>query len=229
VTINTDFGLRGDTSENKKKIDSTNPKEVREANESARSYSDWEMRIFSFEDRAALMDNAKTASQLIKTAISSLLVCLYNARGYEGEYAKFRDRFINLPKPWNFKMTMQGNDYDISELQTNDAIHVTGSGITRGTNLAVEKQANRALHEATILETDLKAFLRKELGYFDERKTFNSNEYIRQQMINTAMPVSPEPPGLPPDELDNELFPERERYRQGGENENALPKQRRQI
>jgi hypothetical protein len=229
VAINTDFGLMGDTSENKKKIDSTNPKEVREANESAPSYSDWEMRIFSFEDRAALMDNAKTASQLIKTAISSLLVCLYNARGYEGEYVKFRDRFINLPKPWNFKMTMQGNDYDISELQTNDAIHVTGSGITRGTNLAVEKQANRALHEATILETDLKAFLRRELGYFDERKTFNSNEYIRQQMINTAMPVSPEPPTLPSDELDSELFPERERYRQGGENENVLPKQRRQI
>jgi len=229
VTLGTDFGLTEDIGKYKKKIDSTNPKEVKEANESVPSYSDWEMRIFSLEDRAALMDNAKIASQMIKTVISSLLVCLYNARGYEGEYSKFRDRFINLPKPWNFKMTMQGNDYDITELQTNDAIHVTGSGITRGTNLAVERQANRALHEAMILEMDLKAFLRRELGYFDERKTFNSNEYIRQQMINTAMPVSPEPPTLPLDELDNELFPERERYRQGGENVNALSKQRRQI
>jgi len=229
VTLNTDFGLTEDIGEYKKKIDSANPKEVKEANESVPSYSDWEMRIISLDDSAARTPDAKIAFQLVKTSISSCLVCLYNVRGYEAEYAKFRDRFINLPRPWNFKMTMQGNDYDITELQTNDAIHVTGAGITRGTNLAVEKQANRALHEAMILEMDIKAFLRRELGYFDERKTFNNSEYIRQQIINTAMPVSPEPSTLPPDELDSELFPETERYRYGGENENALPKQRRRI
>jgi len=207
VPLNDDFGLMEGIGEYKKKIDSANPKEVKEANESVPSYSDWEMRIISLEDTAARTPDAKIAFQLIKTAISSCLVCLYNVRGYEVEYAKFRDRFINLPRPWNFKMTMQGNDYDITELQTNDAIHVTGAGITRGTNLAVERQANRALHEAMILEMDIKAFLRRELGYFDERKTFNNSEYIRQQIINTAMPVSPEPSLMPTDDIDTEFSP----------------------
>jgi len=229
VALNTDFGLTDDIAEFSKKIDTTNPKEVKEANESVPSYSDWEMRIISLEDIAGRTPDAKIAFQLIKTAISSCLICLYNVRGYEAEYSKFRDRFINLPRPWNFKMTMQGNDYDITEIQTNDAIHVTGAGITRGTNLAVQRQANRALHEAMILLMDIKAFLRRELGFFDERKTFNNSEYIRQQIINTAMPVSPEFSTMPPDELDNEFFPETERYGYGGENENGLPKQRHRI
>jgi len=229
VPLNDDFGLMEGIGEYKKKIDSANPKEVKEANESVPSYSDWEMRIISLEDTAARTPDAKIAFQLIKTAISSCLVCLYNVRGYEVEYAKFRDRFINLPRPWNFKMTMQGNDYDITELQTNDAIHVTGAGITRGTNLAVERQANRALHEAMILEMDIKAFLRRELGYFDERKTFNNSEYIRQQIINTAMPVSPEPSLMPTDDIDTEFSSELDRFRYGGEDENGLPKQRRRI
>ena len=229
MSLNDDFGLMGDIGEHKKKIDSVNPKEVKEANEPAPSYSDWEMRIISLDDSAARSPDATIAFQLIKTAISSCLICLYNVRGYEAEYAKFRDRFINLPRPWNFKMTMQGNDYDIIELQTNDAIHVTNSGVTKGTDVAVKKQANRALHEAMILEMDIKAFLRRELGYFDERKTFNNSEYIRQQIINTAMPVSPEPSFMPTDDLDTEFSPEPDRFRYGGEDENGLPKQRRRI
>jgi len=187
-----DFGILDSSDDNSnKKIDTSDPKDIKEVNESKKSYSDWEMRIYSLEDKAMLLED-RVAVKIMKTIISSLLVCLGNARGYEDEYRKFRDRFINLPKLGNLKTQLQGNDYDIVELQTNEAIYVPLEHLKLGIQIMFEKQASRALQEAMVLETDIKRVLRRELGYFDERKTFNSNEYIKMQMMNSAMPTTPE-------------------------------------
>jgi len=187
-----DFGILDSLGDNNdKKIDTSDPKNIKEVNESKKSYSDWEMRIYSLDDKAMLLED-RIAVKVVKTIISSLLVCLGNARGYEDEYRKFRDRYINLPKLGNLKTQLQGNDYDIVELQTNESIYVPLEHLKLGVQIMFEKQASRALQEAMVLETDIKRVLRRELGFFDERKTFNSNEYIKMQMMNSAMPTTPE-------------------------------------
>jgi len=192
VEDNLDFGILDSTdNDNSRKIDTSDPKDIKEANESKKSYSDWEMRIYSLEDKASMLDDRR-AAQIMKTIISSLLVCLGSVRGYEEEYKKFRERFINLPKLGNLKTQLRGNDYDIVELQTNESIYVPLGQLRLGIQIMLEKQASRLLQEAMVLETDIKRVLRRELKYFDERKTFNSNEYIKMQIMNSAMPTTPE-------------------------------------
>ena len=188
------FGLLDDRNESRiKNIDTSDPNEVKKMNESVPNYSDWEMRIYGIEDRIQLMDVAK-ATQMVSEVISTLLTCLRNARGYETEYEDFKKRYANLPKLGNLKITKQGDDYDIVDIQSNETIHVPTALLKIGIQIAYDKQANKLLREAMLLKTDLKAFIRKELGYFDERKAFNNNEYVKMQMMNSAMPVTPEFP-----------------------------------
>ncbi len=188
------FGLLDDRNESRiKNIDTSDPNEVKKMNESVPNYSDWEMRIYGIEDRIQLMDVAK-ATQMVSEVISTLLTCLRNARGYETEYEDFKKRYANLPKLGNLKITKQGDDYDIVDIQSNETIHVPTTLLKIGIQIAYDKQANKLLREAMLLKTDLKAFIRKELGYFDERKAFNNNEYVKMQMMNSAMPVTPEFP-----------------------------------
>ncbi len=185
------FGLLDQSESKLKNIDTSDPAEVKKMNESVPNYSDWEMRIYGIEDRIPLMDVVK-ATQMVSEVISTLLTCLRNARGYETEYEEFRKRYANLPKLGNLKITKQGDDYDIVEIQSNETIHVPTALLKIGIQIAYDKQANKLLREAMLLKTDLKAFIRKELGYFDERKAFNNNEYVKMQMMNSAMPVTPE-------------------------------------
>lgn len=197
------FGkLEGNSKKNVEKIDSSNPQEVKQKNENNPQYNDWEMRVFSVEDRAPSFDTIK-AAQHMSEVISTLLTCLYNAQGYEKDYEYYMKEFKNLPKLGNFKITKQGDDYDIVEIRSTDTIHVPSSLLKVGIQIAYDKQSNNLLRESMVLKTEIKAFVRKNLGYFDESKAFNGNDYVKMQMMNSAMPMTPEYPTYP--EIDDEV------------------------